>query len=226
MARNRMIRPEFWEDSRIAKHKYCIRLFFIAIWNFADDEGYFKDDPDWLKIKCFPYDKVDIPEMLAELLGSGRLELNNGIWKIKNFMKYQRINRPNESDLKDIFKQSVINHELISEGSPTKDKINKDKIREHSAACSEILNYFNEKLHKKLTPTKERIEVIGKCIDKGRGLELIKQAIDKFSLDDWSDRHKYCDLVYAIGMRSGIDNFEKWLNMPEKGKPKNDTYEL
>ena len=35
-------------------------------------------------------------------------------------------------------------------------------------------------------------------------------------MDDWEDRHKYCDVIYCIGIRNKIDNLEKWLNYKQK----------
>ena len=35
MARNRMIKPEFWEDPKVALLSDKAKLLFIALWNFA-----------------------------------------------------------------------------------------------------------------------------------------------------------------------------------------------
>jgi hypothetical protein len=67
MARIRYLKPEFWEDREIAKLSFEERLCFQGLWNFADKEGRLRDDPEWLKVKIFPYDKVDIDKCLIRL---------------------------------------------------------------------------------------------------------------------------------------------------------------
>lgn len=92
MARNRMIRPEFWEDAKMAKLTPMARLLYIALWNFADDEGYLQYDVDWIRIKCFPYEpNTDVSALLNELFELKRIDKNNGVIKIQNFLKYQRV---------------------------------------------------------------------------------------------------------------------------------------
>src|SRR3990167_3984881 len=57
MARIRTIKPDFWMDARLAKDlTRDQRLFYIGLWNQADDEGRFRAHPDLLKGALFPYD--------------------------------------------------------------------------------------------------------------------------------------------------------------------------
>ena len=67
MARIRYLKPEFFEDEDLAKFPYEIRLFFAGLWNFADKAGRLEDRPERLKVKIFPYDKVDAEKCLQEL---------------------------------------------------------------------------------------------------------------------------------------------------------------
>ena len=53
-------------------------------------------------------------------------------------------------------------------------------------------------------------QIIITNLNKKRTEEQLKKAIDNFSKDDWPDRHKFTDLVYCIGVRGGVDNFDKW----------------
>ena len=76
MARIRYLKPEFFEDEHLAELPFETRLFFAGLWNFADKAGRLEDRPARLKVKIFPYDKVDIDKCL-ELLskpknGTGR----------------------------------------------------------------------------------------------------------------------------------------------------------
>lgn len=44
MRRIRTIKPDFWSDGKIAKLNSDTALFFISLWNFSDDYGYFNLD--------------------------------------------------------------------------------------------------------------------------------------------------------------------------------------
>jgi hypothetical protein len=56
MARIRTIKPEFWDDEKIASLSYPCRLFFIGTWTQADDNGVIRGSAAILKSKIFPYD--------------------------------------------------------------------------------------------------------------------------------------------------------------------------
>lgn len=138
MARNRMIKPEFWEDDRVAECSFQARLFFIALWNLSDDEGFFEYRPKWLKAKAFPYDDIlseDIEKIVAELSSIGRVMVkttNNGnrIGHVVNFLKHQRIDRPKKSDLSQLFNDSTNVPRAIDEQSTTKRKGKEVKRKE------------------------------------------------------------------------------------------------
>ena len=57
MARIRTIKPEFWEDEKLAKLPVPCRLLFIGTWTFADDYGCIKGNAALLKSQIFPYDE-------------------------------------------------------------------------------------------------------------------------------------------------------------------------
>ena len=127
MARNRMIKPEFWEDSKIALLSDKAKLLFIALWNFADDEGFLENNKNWIAVKCFPYEKnVKIEKILAELFKIGVIFEKNGIIQIKNFLKHQKINRPIKSELS----QKFTEHSLSTHGALTEHSLPKKKLKE------------------------------------------------------------------------------------------------
>src|SRR2546422_9553089 len=99
MARKRMIDPEFWLDEDLAKLSAFARLLYIGLWNICDDNyATFPNRPDWIKIQIFPYELVDIPALLGELYASDKIlpfdHDGKPYFYIKNFFKYQRIDRP------------------------------------------------------------------------------------------------------------------------------------
>lgn len=73
MARIRSIKPEFWTDSKMVALPPIARLFFIGLWNFADDYGVLEDDADSLKLRVMPADAFDAATAIDGLVERGRL---------------------------------------------------------------------------------------------------------------------------------------------------------
>lgn len=67
MSRIRYLKPEFFEDEHLAELPFWVRLLFAGLWNIADKAGRLEDRPKKIKIKIFPYDKVDINKGLLLL---------------------------------------------------------------------------------------------------------------------------------------------------------------
>lgn len=104
MARNRMIKVEFWDDEKLSELSRDARLTFIALWNYSDDYGVVKGNSTWLKNKIFPYDETLKMDQFNKWLNE-LIEINiirhfntNGekYYYIKNFLTHQKINRPSE----------------------------------------------------------------------------------------------------------------------------------
>lgn len=76
MARIRSIKPEFWTDRSLArKLSIPARLFYIGLWNFADEHARINGDPFYLKGQIFPYDDFDdgeIDDLIEELVRAGK----------------------------------------------------------------------------------------------------------------------------------------------------------
>lgn len=72
MARIRSVKPEFWDDRKLAKRaSRDARLLYIALWNLADEWGRLNGDPQWIKGQVFSYDDdldcAAIAKLLEEL---------------------------------------------------------------------------------------------------------------------------------------------------------------
>lgn len=101
MARTRMIKPEFWDDEKLATVSRDARLLFVGLWSNSDDYGVVKGHPAWLKNRIFPYDDIPLEVFecwLAELAAIRVIVpfLHNGerYCHIRNFRRHQTINRP------------------------------------------------------------------------------------------------------------------------------------
>ena len=69
MARIRSIKPEFWDDRKLAKKtSRDARLLYVALWNLADEHGRLNGDPQWIKGQVFSYDDDLDPDAIGKLL--------------------------------------------------------------------------------------------------------------------------------------------------------------
>lgn len=104
MPRIRTVKPEFWTSATIAKLSIPARLLFIALLNFADDQGRGKCFKREIAGFAFPYDdEVDVGPLLDELEAAGlihRYEADNRPhFHVVSWFEHQRINRPTPSRL-------------------------------------------------------------------------------------------------------------------------------
>ena len=91
--------PGLWTDERFVSVSMAARLFFIGLWNEADDQGSFEWSPLKLKMRILAADNADAAALLDELKQSGHVMhyTAEGKWygAIRNFQKFQRPKKPN-----------------------------------------------------------------------------------------------------------------------------------
>jgi len=96
VARIRTIKPEFFTSADILKLTPLARLFYVALWCEADREGRFKYDPETLKYRYLPADKVKVESLVAELTEAGLIRLYQidgaKFGDIPSFARHQVIN--------------------------------------------------------------------------------------------------------------------------------------
>ena len=237
MARNRMIKVEFWSDQKIGHLTPLARLLFIGMWNFADDSGVCRANPIYLKSQVFPYDNISKPDMdkaLKELTCGGLIKCaeysGEDFLLISNFKKHQQINRPskfryisdNEDNLLELF-NSVSTHTLLSEHSLTKVK---EKVKEkvkvndsrkpapaHSALCKSIISHLNAASGKKYKPSTQKTQdVIKARVNDGFGLDDFIHVID-VKTEEWlnTGMEKFLRPETLFG-----NKFESYLNQPRQ----------
>lgn len=102
MARNRMLNPDFWIDEEISKLSPHARLLYMGLWGICDDNyATLPNRPDWIKVQIFPYENLDIKNLLKELQEIGKIIIftfeNKEYWWIKNFFKHQRVEKPSRA---------------------------------------------------------------------------------------------------------------------------------
>ena len=98
MPRIRTIKPDFWTDEKIVELPIPARLFFIGMWNFADDFGNLARSPQKLKMQIYPADVIDVEPLVQSLIAHELItEYSvNGhrCLHINGFRRHQTINRP------------------------------------------------------------------------------------------------------------------------------------
>lgn len=96
MSRIRTIKPDFFKDEKLAELSLAHRYLFEGLWTLADREGRLEDRPRYIKVEIFPYDKIEVDNLLNDLHSRGFIirYLANGrnYIQIVNFSKHQRPN--------------------------------------------------------------------------------------------------------------------------------------
>jgi hypothetical protein len=99
MARNRIIKPEFWSDVKIGRLSFGSRLLYIAMWNFADDYGILSASPRKLLGEAFENDESvkleDVVKWISEIESVGcikRFSSEGKEWfEIVKFSEHQHV---------------------------------------------------------------------------------------------------------------------------------------
>lgn len=103
MARIRSIKVEFWAHEGLSRVSRDARLFFIGLWNFADDAGRARAHPSVLKGQIFPYDEIDVVPLLCELEEGGFVRRyvvdGQAFLCIPGWARHQVINKPSNTRL-------------------------------------------------------------------------------------------------------------------------------
>lgn len=235
MARNRMIKPEFWEDDKIGECSPTARLLFIALWNFADDEGYLEYRSKWIKAKCFPYDDVEIEPLIDELLSVNRLELRGNVLWIIHFLEHQKIEKPRKSDLSHIFNSSPTPPRKVDDSSGTKREEKRKEIEEKGSeeegggdespnpTPSQTMKDFIEMI----LGRNEMYEPFVTQLSESKGLpvEIVRAELDRF-INHWCEHSKNgkkqkweMERTFEVPnrLRTWFSNYLKW-NPPKESQ--------
>jgi len=130
-----MLNPDFWLDEELANLSPHARLLYMGLWGICDDNyATFPNRPLWVKAQVFPYEEVNTRQLLDELSTSTRIILfrdENGeeFYYIKNFFKYQRVDRPSNPKYPQYEPEMAVLDEPSMSPRPEV-KLSKDKIRE------------------------------------------------------------------------------------------------
>lgn len=71
VARSRILKPGFFQNEVLAELPYEGRLLFAGLWVLADRDGRLEDRPKRIKAALFPWDDLDVDDLLAGLAERG-----------------------------------------------------------------------------------------------------------------------------------------------------------
>lgn len=127
LARIRTIKPEFWDSPGTARASLRARLFFIAMWNWADDHGIGTANPKQLVGFAFPNDDdvtaKDFPSLRKEVsdcFGTVFFEFEGRpFFTIPSWDKHQRTERKakRNEELMTAAQQAVLAHDSAEVGT-------------------------------------------------------------------------------------------------------------
>jgi hypothetical protein len=100
-----MIKPDFWNDEKLASISDKAKLLFIGMWNFSDDYAVVRGSNVWLKSQIFPYEESltssQVEGFVKELKQIGCISIFHASGEryifIKNFTKHQRIDKKSKT---------------------------------------------------------------------------------------------------------------------------------
>lgn len=102
MARIRSIKPEFWTDGTNIEHSDSVALFYIALWNFCDDEG--KHPLNWSQLVAElggRWHRGKVKLFVSCLIKSGQLRINSdATWIQVTGWSHQKIDKPKQPKIK------------------------------------------------------------------------------------------------------------------------------
>ena len=104
MARIRTIKPEFFDDPKMADVSPLARLAFIGLWTQVDKAGRILYEPKRLKVRILPFDECDVDAVMTELVRIGVVTVykadDRKVLQVNAFLRHQRPHpREPESDL-------------------------------------------------------------------------------------------------------------------------------
>ena len=162
MARNRMIKVDFWTDEKILACSRDARLLFIGLWNHSTDAGIGKISNFELKAKIFPVDTdidpiKDIPKLLDELFIQGLLKVSEcgKYYKISNWDSHQKIQRPSH---KEIEKYEHLTFSFREDSLSIHGTLNEDSMNTHSEVKRKEVKE-KEKL-KEIKLNKKKVQIL------------------------------------------------------------------
>ncbi|MDR0431180.1 MAG: conserved phage C-terminal domain-containing protein [Tannerellaceae bacterium] len=200
MARIRTIKPEFWEDEKIASLPMSCRLFYIGTWNLADDNGVIRANPVILKSKIFPYDENlrvgEVSKWIDSLVKARMLVPisyeNESYYVIRTFRSHQKFDAR--------YPNNIIDKDLL------------EKILKEAQESNDVTTTGTQRVHDVTTTGTQH----GKGKGKGKGIS-ISEDICRVSPDPSLDSGDFSEFIAGFNRIRGsrfqaIDKVKRQFN--------------
>lgn len=106
MARQRMVKPDFFDSESLAMCSFAARIAFIGLWCFSDDKGNTKASVRKLRKQIFPNEDMRDAEfegLLSELEEVGCIREydvdGDRYINVPNFLTYQTVKNPSKTNI-------------------------------------------------------------------------------------------------------------------------------
>lgn len=119
--RIRQVRPSFWSDEAIGRLPDAVKLFYIGLWNVADDAGWLTWRPPQIAAELYPYKSVarrerEVSAWIEALSTTGRVRRYDcGCLEVPNLPKHQRVAGNQSFTVRDIHANDHANSQLTLE---------------------------------------------------------------------------------------------------------------
>lgn len=142
MARNRIIKPEFWSSETLSKLSLESNLFFIGLWNFADDYGVLLDSNRRFLGDIYPHREniiaKNIEKWKQELINAKLVvphqDKSKNLLIIANWFEHQKVANPSKRKyLENCWQneiEEIIKHYFDTNESLIRPKCCKEKEKE------------------------------------------------------------------------------------------------
>lgn len=143
------MRPEFWSDETMAGLPPAVRLFYIGLWNIADDAGFIEWRVPRIGAMLFPYESVkrrtrDIGSWSESLVTAGRLFLwPCGCGEVPTLSRHQRVTGKQSFTVMEVHKkhQALITKQSSLSDSP----VTLGNVTERTPLSQEELAAYRER---------------------------------------------------------------------------------
>ena len=200
--RSRIIKPEFFQNRKLAEMSAHHRLLFIGLWTIADRDGKLQDDPDLIKAMVFPFETIDVDGLLAELSETGFIDRYNGgeynCIIIPKFLFHQKPHwNETESQLPEPQENTLIESNKSLDSSLQVNR-SKDKSKRESKRRNQEIPFEKIVLHlNHLT---------------GKGYRWKSKFNQGFIRARWAEGYCLDDFYYVNQVKA-----EKWLGTEQEG---------
>lgn len=196
--RSRIIKPEFFQNRKLAEMSAHHRLLFIGLWTIADRDGKLQDDSDLIKAMVFPFESIDVGKMLVDLADLGFIERYNGgeyaCIIIPKFLSHQSIHwNESDSQLPEPQEDSLI--------EPTKPLASSLQVSRSRSKREGKGRSKDQEI-----PFEEIISHLNILAQKKRGFDWATDYNQKQIKRRWGEGRRLADFLYVNQVKS-----EEWL---------------